>query len=85
MDSREGDSKLKINKNGWFNCDTTPTSSEVIFIIQVFVIFIVVITSLVNLSLKNGDSNLWTALLSCSLGYVLPNHRIKTSSAEIKI
>jgi hypothetical protein len=62
---------------GWFNECKFPTSSEVLFIVQVIVILIVVITSIVNLSIQNGDTNMWTALLSCSIGYVLPNPKIK--------
>ena len=45
---------------------------EVIFICQVLILYIVIIACIVNLSLLNGDSNLWTALLSSSLGIMLP-------------
>ena len=72
MDISGSDKTVKINR-GWFNDCSSPTANEVLFIVQVLVIFIVVITSIVNLSLQNGDSNLWTALLSCSIGYVIPN------------
>ena len=46
--------------------------NEVIFICQVVILYIVIITCIANLSLRNGDSNLWTALLSSSLGIMLP-------------
>jgi len=46
--------------------------NEVIFICQVVVLYIIILTCIVNLSLANGDSNLWTALLSSSLGIMLP-------------
>jgi hypothetical protein len=46
--------------------------NEVIFICQVVILYIVIITCIANLSMRNGDSNLWTALLSSSLGIMLP-------------
>ena len=46
--------------------------NEVIFICQVVILYIVILTCIVNLSLGNGDSNLWTALLSSSMGIMLP-------------
>ena len=49
----------------------------VLFSVQVTVIFIVICTSLINLALENGNKNLWTLILSGSLGYILPNPRIK--------
>lgn len=68
--------------NGWFNNCNFPNSNEVLFIVQVIVILIVVISSIVNLSIQNGDSNMWTALLSCSIGYVLPNPKIKPNTQD---
>ena len=52
--------------------------SEIVFFCQTFIIYIVVVTSLVNLSLKNGPINLWIALLSSCLGYLLPHPSMKT-------
>ena len=49
----------------------------VLFAVQVTVIFIVICTSLINLTFENGNKNLWTLILSSSLGYILPNPRIK--------
>ena len=52
--------------------------NEVIFICQVVILYIVIITCIANLSLRNGDSNLWTALLSSSLGIMLPQPTLST-------
>jgi len=46
--------------------------NQAIFICQVLILYIIIITCIVNLSIGNGDSNLWTALLSSSLGIMLP-------------
>jgi hypothetical protein len=43
----------------------------------VAIIFIVVCTSLINLTLGYGNQNLWTVVLTSSLGYVMPNPKIK--------
>ena len=47
--------------------------TEVIFFCQVIILYIVIIACIINLSLRNGDSNLYTALLSSSLGIILPS------------
>ena len=46
---------------------------EVVFFAQTVIIYVVIIASIVNLSLGIGESNLWVALLSSCLGYLLPN------------
>lgn len=51
--------------------------SEIVFGCQMVLIYMVVGTSIYNLSTGQGDSNLWTALLSSCLGYVLPNPSLK--------
>ena len=52
--------------------------SEAVFFSQIVMIYIVVIACIINLSINNGSSNLWTALLSSSLGYMLPNPSLKS-------
>ena len=51
--------------------------SEVVFFAQVLLVYIVVITSVVNLTLGNSDSKLWTALLTGHIGYLLPNPKLE--------
>ena len=65
------------NSEDWRLFGTNVTRSEVVYISQVILIYIIVITCIVNLSIKVGDSNLWTALLSSCLGYLLPNPTLK--------
>ena len=52
-------------------------ADAIVFVSQVLLLFIVVIVSLVNLSLENGNTNLWTMVLTSCLGYMLPNPRLK--------
>ena len=55
---------------------------EAVFFSQVILIYTVVITCILNLSLTKDNSNLWTALLSSCLGYILPSPTIKSSTAR---
>ena len=51
--------------------------SEIVFLCQVFVLYTVIVVSIYNLTFGGTDSNLWTALLNSSLGYLLPNPSLK--------
>ena len=51
--------------------------TELVFFSQVTILYIVINTCIVNLSIGSETSNLWTALLSSSLGYLLPNPSMK--------
>ena len=53
---------------------------EIVFIFQVIILYIVIITCIINLSLNNGTSELWVSLLSYSLGCILPSPKIKKLS-----
>ena len=50
---------------------------ELTFITQVIILYIVIIKCIINLSLKNGTSELWVSMLSYSLGCLLPSPKIK--------
>ena len=71
-EEEEENENLTHKNSQWYLFGQTLPKNEVIFICQVVILYIVILTCIVNLSLKNGDSNLWTALLSSSLGIMLP-------------
>ncbi len=48
-----------------------------VYLCQIVLIYVVVITSLANLSFEHGDIKLWITLLCSSLGYLLPNPKVK--------
>ena len=50
---------------------------EIVFFCQVIILYTVIVVSIYNLTVGHGDSTLWTALLSSSLGYLLPNPSLK--------
>ena len=53
---------------------------EVVYFSQMFIILIVTLASLVNLTLGKGNSNLWVALLSSCIGYILPQPSMSNGS-----
>ena len=53
-----------------------------LFSAQISLIFIVIVVSLVNLTMSWGNNELWTAILTGSLGYVLPNPKLKMEKIE---
>ena len=68
---QESVNSLKMN-------DLKSYKSHWVFACQIVLIYIVIITCITNLSIGNGESNLWTALLSSCLGYILPAPSIKS-------
>lgn len=67
-----------IGHDSWKLCGYGINQSQVVYFSQIIILYVIIITCILNLSLKNGDSNLWTALLSSSIGLILPNPRIKS-------
>ena len=59
------DSKTKIAKN------------PLTFFTQIIVVYMIIITSLVHISLRSPDKELWLILLSSSIGYILPSPGLK--------
>lgn len=60
----------------WTCCNENVPSNEMVFFAQVIMVYIVIITCIVNLSLQNEPRELWIALLSSSLGYILPSPQL---------
>ncbi|MCP3667609.1 MAG: hypothetical protein GY696_34805 [Gammaproteobacteria bacterium] len=48
------------------------------YLLQVLLLYIVIIASIVNLSLCNGNDKVWLGLLTSSIGLLLPNPRFDT-------
>jgi hypothetical protein len=61
----------------WNFMHWTLPKSEIVFFAQVIIIYAVVITAIVNLTIGHSDSKLWTALLTGHIGYLLPNPSLK--------
>lgn len=65
------------DKKEWSLCGKVVPKNQVVFFAQIMVLYLVIITCIANLSLHDRDSNLWTALLSSSLGLMLPGPGFK--------
>ena len=70
-------SETHSNNPQWQFCGQGVPISEIVFFCQVIILYSVILTSIYNLTKENRDSNLWTALLSSNLGYLLPYPTIK--------
>jgi hypothetical protein len=53
--------------------------SQIVFLVQVSLVTIIAIVSIINLTLSNNcqDTTIWVAILSSSLGYMLPAPSLK--------
>ena len=52
--------------------------AEIVYLCQVLLILSIVLASIYNLTNHQGDQQLWVALLSSCMGYLLPNPSIKS-------
>lgn len=56
----------------WKGCGSECPSQEVVFFAQISVIFMIIISAIVNLALHTGMSEFWVSIMSACLGYILP-------------
>ena len=61
----------------WVLFGSSCPKAEIVCLCQVGVLYNVIVVSIYNLTKTDGNSNLWTALLSSCLGYLLPNPTLK--------
>ena len=46
---------------------------EVVYFCQIFVLYLVICVCLVNLCIRDEQTEMWSTLMSASIGYLLPN------------
>ena len=63
-------------KGAWCCSGSRAPRSEIVFVCQITLVFCVVVASIYNLTTERGDRDLWVALLSSCIGYVIPNPKI---------
>ena len=71
------DAQSEEDSTPWHLFGTVCPKEEIVFLCQVLVLFTVIVISIYNLTTGHENSNLWTALLSSSLGYLLPNPTLR--------
>lgn len=65
------------SKSDWRLCSQKLPKNEIIYLTQVVLIYIVVCSCIINISLGYGNQALWSSLLSGCLGYILPSPSLK--------
>ena len=68
----------EVEERGWCCSGTRVPRGEIVYLCQIILILSIVFASIYNLSKEHGDKQLWTALLSSCMGYLLPNPTIKS-------
>lgn len=58
--------------------------SQVVYICQMIIITGVIISCIVNLSLKNGNSEMWVSFFGYAFGAMLPPPKLKKSIGKSK-
>ena len=56
-------------------CAFTP--NNILFLTEITCIFLVVCTSLLNLTIENGNQHLWTMLVTSSLALIAPTPKFR--------
>ena len=80
MNVSRGDSFIERK---WSMCDKFIPKEELIYLTQVFLIYLVVIVCVINLSFGDpGQAALWSSLLSGALGYLLPAPSVSSNKDE---
>ena len=65
-------------EQGWCCSGSRVPRGEIVYFCQIILILSIVFASIYNLTREQGDQQLWTALLSSCMGYLLPNPTIKS-------
>lgn len=64
--------------------NSVAASELFLFSTQVIAILLVIVVSLINLTFEWGNQNLWTLLLTASLGYIMPNPKMDILTSAMK-
>ena len=67
--------QLRVGER-WKFCGPKFPKEEIIYFCQVLMVYIVVITSIVNLCVSDTNTCLWSSLVSGSVGSLLPSPSI---------
>ena len=74
-----------VDARTWCCSVSRVPKSEIVYFCQVLLILCIVIVSIYNLTNQQGDRQLWVALLSSCMGYLLPNPSIKSWVISISL
>ena len=72
-----GCESIKSEKRDFTCCGNRMPKNQFTYISQIIVIYGIIITAIIHLSLQSPNRELWLILLSSSLGYILPSPGLK--------
>ena len=72
-----GGENIKSEKRDFKCCGSRMPKNQFTYISQIIVIYGIIITAIIHLSLQSPNRELWLILLSSSLGYILPSPGLK--------
>ena len=64
-------------RSEWTLFGSKCSRTALVFICQVIILYISIITYFVNLTVRNGPNELWITVLSISLGTILPSPKVR--------
>jgi hypothetical protein len=73
------DRESSTHSEWWDVMGSKLPKSEIVYFCQMIVVYVIIFTSIVNLSLQNGKNELWITLLSSAIGYALPSPTLKVA------
>lgn len=68
---------MSTNSSLWVTCCGQVPRSQIVFLVQVVIAYIVIIVSLINITITTENTCLWATLASGTIGYLLPSPSIK--------
>ena len=73
----KSDSETRSSEERWHSLETRVPKAEILYFSQMLIVYVIIITSITNLSLQNGWTELWISLLISCIGEALPNPKLK--------
>ena len=67
----------------WTWCGRVVPKSVIVFFCQVLAVYIIICTSVYNLTVGTEPQSLWITLLSISVGYLVPSPVIKVEKDHV--
>jgi hypothetical protein len=61
----------------WVTCCGRLHKHQIVFAVQVTIAYVVILTSLINITFTSENTCLWATLASATLGYLLPSPSFK--------
>ena len=65
------------SNTAWIWCSQVYPRRQIVFFSQVLLVYILVLTALVNITIRPDDTQLWVAVISGAVGYLLPNPKLE--------